>query len=107
MGQLIDNRIAELIEQTNAIASYVRLEDWATVGELSDKRQQNLEVFFQTPVKTIHAESVSKMIRQILSIDHEMVEFIEKEKKRTFNKFANLQTNNKANQTYKTVASLT
>lgn len=106
MAQILDNKIEQLIEQTSAIASFVRQEDWDTVDQLTHQRQLDLEKFFRTPVEAAHAKAVAKMIRKILSIDSEMVVFIEQEKKRTFNKFANLQNNNKAHQTYKNVASL-
>ena len=106
MTQIIENEITNLIEQSDDIARYVKNEDWETVAELSQKRQSNLENFFSSPINVNHAKAVEKMIRQILAIDHQLVDYIELEKKNTFNKFANLQNNNKANKTYLNVASL-
>jgi len=106
MAQLIDNKIAALIEQSDDIAKNVRLENWETVDVLSKQRQTDLERFFKSPVHASNARSVEKMIRKILAIDHQLVEFIEIEKKKTFNNYSNLQNNSKANQTYKNVAML-
>jgi len=57
-------------------------------------------------VSPVNAKAVEKMIRSLLASDNEVVHFIESEKQKTFKKYANLKNNNKANQTYKNVASL-
>ena len=106
MPRLIENEIAVLIDQSNEIAEHVRQEDWDSVGKLTEKRQMALEDFFNHPVNKEYLQPIEKMIRKILKIDHGLVEFIEREKKNTFNKFANLKNNSKANKTYQNVASL-
>jgi len=106
MARAIENEIAGLIEQSNDIAQHVRLENWESVGQLTEQRQSALEQFFNAPIKKEYLSSVEQMIRQIMKIDHGLVAFIEQEKKKTFNRFANLKNNNKANKTYQNVASL-
>lgn len=106
MAQLIETKISHLIEQSDNIAYFVRKEEWDTVDELSKIRQKHLEQFFATPITTKHAKSVDSMIRKILAIDHQLIDFIELEKKKTFKTFANLQNNSNANQVYKNVATL-
>ena len=106
MEQIIEQDIAALISQSSAIAKHVRLENWSTVEELTQQRQQSLEVFFDTAISTKYAEPVEKMIRKIMELDHELIELIELEKKNTFTKFTHLKFNSKANKTYQNVASL-
>jgi len=106
MTYSIENEVAVLICQSDDIAKQVRLENWDTVELLTRERQESLEQFFKQPVAAKHAGIVEKMIRTILSNDHEIINFIEIEKKNTFNKFAKLKNNNKAKQTYNNIASL-
>ncbi len=106
MAKSIENEIAVLIQQSDDIARQVRLENWDSVGILTQERQQALEHFFKKTISVCHVDSVKKMIQAILSSDHELVNFIESEKKKTFNTFAHLKNNSKAKQTYKHIASL-
>jgi len=106
MAHSIENKIADLINQSSDIAKQVRLENWDTVQLLTEQRQRALETFFHSPVSTKNAEEVVKMIRSILQSDKEVVGHIETEKLKTFKTFVNLKNNNKAKQTYQNVASL-
>jgi len=106
MTQLIDKKIANIIEQSDDIAKQVKSKNWETVEILSKQRQDDLERFFKSPVHSSNAKSIETMIRKILTIDHQLVEFIEDEKQKTFDNYACLQNNNKANLTYKNVALL-
>jgi len=106
MTYSIENEVAVLICQSDDIAKQVRLENWDTVELLTRERQESLEQFFKQPVAAKHAGIVEKMIRSILNTDHELINFIEIEKKNTFNKFAKLKNNSKAKQTYNNIASL-
>ena len=106
MSQLIKQEIAGLIEQSDNIAKQVRLENWDHVEDLTHQRQNSLEAFFKKPINTKHIYSIEEMIRSIMKIDHQLVEFIENEKKSTFNKFTKLQNNNRAHKTYQNVATL-
>jgi len=73
---------------------------------LTIERHKSLENFFNNPVSPKNVKAIEKMIRAILDSDNEVKHFIESEKQKTFKKYANLQNNNKANQTYKNVAAL-
>ena len=106
MSRLIKNEIASIIKQSDDIAKHVHLENWDSVEQLTLDRQTDLDEFFKDPVSPKDAGAVEKMIRSILDADQTLVEFIQLEKKKTFNKFANLKNNNKAKQTYQNVASL-
>ncbi len=101
-----ENEIAALISQSDNIAKQIKLKNWDVVEMLTQKRQQALEQFFIKPITTKHAKLVEKMIHSILGTDRELINFIETEKKKTFNKYACLKNNNKANQAYKNIASL-
>jgi len=106
MANTVESNIADLINQSDDIAKQVHLENWDTVELLTQERQKALEDFFKTPISKKYTQAVEKMIRSILGSDHKLVEFIAAEKKNAFKKYANLQNNNKAKQTYKNVASL-
>jgi len=106
MTRIIENEIAVLIEQSNDIAKHVHQEDWDSVEQLTEKRQLALESFFNKPINKDCLRPVENMIRNILKIDNELVQFIENEKNNTFKKFAHLKSNSKANSAYQNVASL-
>ena len=106
MGKLIEKEIAGLINQSEYIAEQVRQEQWDTVEELTVKRQSALEKFFDLPVAKENIQLIERMIRKIMKIDHGLVEFIEQEKKNTFNNYSHLQHTSKANKAYQSVAVL-
>ncbi len=106
MTKSTEKEIAALISQSDDIAKQVKLENWDVVEMMTMKRQQALEQFFIKPIKAQHANSIEKMIRSILASDRQLVHFIETEKKKSFNNYANLKNNSRANQTYKNIASL-
>lgn len=106
MTRLIENKIADLVKQSDEIAKNVRLEDWEKVDQLTQRRQRALEVFFSQPVNANDAKPVEKMIRHILESDAELVDYIEQEKQKTFSRHANIKNNNKANDAYQNVALL-
>ena len=106
MVQIIDTEINKLIEQSNAIASNVTLENWEDVNILAKKRQNNLEQFFNSDIKAENAQKVEKMIRKILSIDNKLFQSIEVEQQKLLQRFSTLKINTKANSTYQKVASL-
>ncbi len=106
MSDTTEANIATLISQSDDIANQVQLENWDTVELMTTERQKALEDFFKKPVSSENAKAVEKMIRSLLASDNEVIHFIEAEKQKTFKKYANLQNNNKAKQTYKNVASI-
>ena len=106
MTRLIENEIATLIDQSNCIAELARNDQWDQIGHLTEKRQLALEKFFKLPIPKKSIQLIEKMIRKIMTIDHELIDYIEKEKTNTFKQFAHIQSNSKANKTYQNVATL-
>ncbi len=102
----INKQITGLIRQSHDIASQVRLENWKTVELMTQDRQIALERFFKKPIEAKYAESIEKMIRSILDSDHQVINYIETQKKHTFSQFATMQTNSKAHKRYEAIVSL-
>lgn len=106
MTRFIDKEIDVLISQSNDIAEHVRLKNWDSVEVLTAERQLALENFFDEDLSLKDAKAVEKMIKNILEIDHQLVDFIETEQKRAFTDYSSLKKNHKANKTYQNIASL-
>ncbi len=106
MDSQINKQITSLISQTDDIAGQVRLENWDVVELMTQDRQIALEYFFRTPIDVKYAESVAKMIRKILDSDHQLVDYIETQKKHAFSQFSTMQKNSKAHKKYQAIVSL-
>jgi len=106
MSRTIESDIADLVSQSEDIARQVRLENWNTVELIAHDRQKALEHFFRKPISPIYAKAVKKMIRIILDSDHQLIDFITTEKKKTFSTYTALQNNAKANKMYESIESL-
>jgi chromosomal replication initiation ATPase DnaA len=102
----IEHKIEQLLATTEEIAQLVEQHAWDDVDQLARIRQESLEKFFASPVATENAQQVEQMIRKIMAKDKDVVELIKNERKQTFNNFAKLKTNSKANNAYKNVATL-
>ena len=102
----LTQKIDELIKSTADISKQAELKEWDLVEDLTRQRQRQLEAFFSQSISEQDATQVADMIHQILAEDKKVVESIETERTQTFERFSDMQNNNKANKTYKKVATL-
>ncbi len=96
--------IKQLIQDTQAIAEEVRLNNWSVVQVMAEKRQQALQDFFAQPVSSEDAEDVAAMIHKIMSLDDQVMQQIMAEKEATISSFKTLNKQSKAHQSYHNVA---